>query len=163
MIPFSVKAYLTKPEFVSLSVRRTLTSPIILFFTVIGLVGIILGLLEVAHIIPPIVSVYPTLFMGFYFAIAFPIFNALMAARNYKYGVLSSREVIYTFSEEGLTLEGDGIESTLLFWQAIVRKQRVGKHLLLFTDRVSAFILPIDGLNQTQLDFIRSKVQVGRI
>jgi hypothetical protein len=163
MIPFSVKAYLTKPEFVSLSVRRTLASPIILFFTVIGLVGMILGLLEVLHLIRPVISVYPTLFMGFYFAIAFPAFNALLAARNYKYGVLSSREITYTFSEEGLSLQGDGIESTLLFWQGIVRKQRVGKHLLLFTDRVSAFILPMDGLSEGQLDFIRSKVPVGRL
>jgi hypothetical protein len=163
MIPFSVKAYLTKPEFVSLSVRRTLASPIIIFFAIVGLVGIVLGLLEALHIIQPIASVYSTLMMGFYFAIGFPIFNALLAARNYKYGVLSSREVTYTFSEEGLTLEGDGIESTLLFWQAIIRKQKVGKHLLLFTDRVSAFILPIDGLSAAQLDFIRSKVPVGRI
>jgi hypothetical protein len=57
-----------------------------------------------------------------------------------------------------------GTDATaLLEWPSIVKKQRVGKFLLLFTDRVSAFILPASQLGPAELDFIRGKVPNGTI
>jgi hypothetical protein len=163
MNAFSVQAYLTKAEFVRMSVRRCYTNPVILFFSVIGLAAIAFGLAQVLHLIPVWGSVYPTIFIGVYFAVAFPAFNAMLAAKNYRVGTLSSRQITYTFSDEGLHLSGEDIETTPLHWSGIIRKQRVGKYLLLFTDRVSAFILPIEGFSEQQLDFVASKVPAGHI
>lgn len=165
MNSFSVKAQMTKAEFVRMSVLRTYTNPVILFFSSVGIAALVFGLLQYTHVIPRVntVPLYPTLFIGIYFCIAFPFFNAWLAARNYRRGVLSARLVMYTFSEEGLHLQsGDDIDATMP-WTDIVRKQRVGKHLLLFTDRVSAFILPIDGFTEANRQWLGEHVPRGRI
>ena len=157
---FTVNAYLTRPEFVRMSVRRTYTNPIILFFSCVGVAALGLGLLQVFKVIPPFGKVYPTLFIGAYFAVAFPLFNAWLAARTYRYGTLSSQSVTYTFSEDGLHLS---TATETLPWEGLVRKQRVGKYLLLFTDRVSAFILPMEGFSAEQLEFVHAHVPKGRV
>ncbi|TDX02219.1 YcxB family protein [Dinghuibacter silviterrae] len=157
---FTVNAFLTRSEFIRMSVRRTYTNPVILFFSCVGVAALGLGLLQLAHLVPPFGNIYPTLFIGVYFCLAFPAFNAWLAARTYRYGTLSSQHVVYTFSEEGLRLS---TATDALPWEGIVRKQRIGKYLLLFTDRVSAFILPIDGFSAEGLAFVAAHVPKGRI
>lgn len=157
---FSVNAHLTRPEFIRMSIQRIYTNPVILFFSCVGVAALAFGILQVVHVIPPFGKVYPTLFIGAYFAVAFPLFNAWLAARTYRYGTLSAQHVTYTFSEEGLSLN---TATEPLPWSGIVRKQRVGKYLLLFTDRVSAFIMPIEGFSPEGLDFVRVHVPKGRV
>lgn len=157
---FSINAHLTKPEFVRMSVRRIYTNPIIVFFCCVGVVALAYGLLEVFDVVPHFGDIYPTLFIGFFFAIAFPLFNAWFAARTYRYGNLSSQQVVYTFTDEGLWLN---IATEVLPWQGVVRKQRVGGYLLLFTDRVSAFILPLAPFTADQIEFVRAHVPNGRL
>jgi hypothetical protein len=157
---FTVNAHLTQPEFVRMSVQRTYTNPVILFFSCVGIAALGFGVLQILKVVPPFGSVYPTIFIGAYFAVAFPLFNAWLATRTYRHGTLSSQRIAYTFSEAGIALS---VFEDTLPWAGVVRKQRVGKYLLLFTDRVSAFILPIDAFSSVQLDFIRERVRKGRI
>ncbi|HTJ11992.1 MAG TPA: YcxB family protein [Dinghuibacter sp.] len=157
---FSINAHLTKSEFVRMSVLRIYTNPIILFFCCVGVAALGFGLLEAFGAIPRIGDVYPTLFIGFFFAIAFPLFNAWFAARTYRYGNLSSQQVVYTFTDEGVWLN---VATEMLPWEGLVRKQRVGGYLLLFTDRVSAFILPLAPFTPEQIDFVSAHVPKGRV
>lgn len=156
---------MTKGEFVRMSVLRTYTNPVILFFSSVGIAALGFGLLQYAKIIPrnSTVPLYPTLFIGIYFCIAFPLFNAWLAARNYRRGTLSARLVTYTFGDEGIHIaSGEDIDADMP-WTDIVRKQRVGKHLLLFTDKVSAFILPIEGFSEVHRQWLSERVPKGRI
>jgi hypothetical protein len=152
---FSVTVHLSRREFVRMSILRTYTSPVIRVLTAIGVAALIFGCLQISDVIPRYSGVYPTLFIGFYFAIAFPVFNAWMAARNYKVSSYISRPVTYSFSSEGLALN---VAEGVLPWSAVVRVQRVGRFLLLYTNKVSAFVFPAGAFTEEQIDFVRSRV-----
>jgi hypothetical protein len=152
---FSVTVHLSRREFIRMSVLRTYTSPVIRVLTFIGFAALIFGCLQIFDVVPRFSGVYPTLFIGFYFAIAFPIFNAWMAARNYRVSSYISRAVTYHFGLEGLSLD---VAEGVLPWSAVVRVQTIGAFLLLYTDKVSAFVFPVNAFSGEQIDFVRSRV-----
>jgi hypothetical protein len=163
MTKFSVYVQLAKPEFVRVTIIRSYKNFRGVLLCVVGVASLILGIAQATGRFPSTGHGLPSLFIGLYLLVVYPLMVVFAASRSYKASTFMQQGITYIFSEEGIQLTGNKELEMSLDWSQLVKKRLYGNYLFLFTSRLNAFIIPRNELTEEELAFIGKKVPKGRL
>jgi hypothetical protein len=163
MTRFSVYVQLTRAEFTRVTMIRSYKNFRGLLLCAVGVGSLVIAIAQISGWFPSKSSPLPSLFIGLYLLVAYPLMVVFAASRSYKASTFMKQGITYEFSEEGIQLSGNKDLEMKLDWSQLVKKQVYGHHLFLFTSRVNAFIIPRSELTEEELAFIGTKVPKGRV
>ncbi len=109
--------------------------PLVLLISLFGLVLIILSLLYFLKIYTPTGNPpYFPLLAGMLITVVFPVAIYRLARRNFNSGDLLHENILYTFTNENVFLQGDSFAMTLS-WNKIYKVRNLNKWILFYQDR----------------------------
>ncbi len=151
---FSITNSLNKRDYINYLFIYLYKRPFYIIASIFGLCVVIMSILDFLKITDIEGTPIFTLFCGLY-AVFMPALVVLLTVRRNKAILL--RDTVYTFSENGIIVEG-GTYKTELSWAHIVKQKEIGKFLVLYHSKSVGNIIEKSKLTDEQLFFIRYKV-----
>lgn len=157
MQDFSIITRLTTKEYFKIFLIGTYKKPGVIISMILGLYCVITVALNYLNIINYYSSTpYFEIICGIFILLG-PLIITLLAASQFNANSLLKQDITYTFTNEGMSIEGKTFKSQLL-WAHIIKQKEIGNFLILYhTKRLGNFI-DKRKLTTDQIDFLKSKV-----
>jgi hypothetical protein len=152
METFKITTLLSQKEYIKLMFYRFFTKPVFLVMVTSVIMAVGLGVIgrggfSVRNLLP--------LFVLYGFLL--PMAILFTSYRTYKKSNTLQHQITYTFSEDNLHVALDGVDSTINWEIFISRELKLG-FLLLYTNHVMFYILPVRCFKKEQLMAVKAKV-----
>ncbi len=151
---FSITTCLNKRDYINFLFIYLYKQPYYVISSIFGLCLLIISALDFSKITYIVGSPVLTLLCGLYLVFA-PTLTVILTLR--RFNSILQRDMVYTFSENGIIVEGVTFK-TELSWAHILKQKEIGKFLVLYHNKKSGNFIEKSKLTDEQLFFIRSKV-----
>jgi hypothetical protein len=154
---FSITSKLNKQDYTTIMFIGLYKKPAFILCTIVGLYLIATVLLDYAHII----NYYPStpLFeiIGGSFLLLAPTLIVMMSVYQFKSNSSFQNDIIYTFSEDGILIQGITFKSEVS-WAHIMKQKEIGNFLILYHSKKFGNFIEKSKLSTEQLLFIKAKI-----
>lgn len=152
MDTFKINTLLTQKEYIKLMFYRFFTKPVFLVMVTSVIMAVGLGVIgrggfSVRNLLP--------LFVLYGFLL--PLAILFTSYRTYKKSNTLQHKITYTFSDEHLHVQLDGVDSTINWDIFISREVKLG-FLLLYTNHSTFYIVPVRCFNKEQLQAVNARI-----
>jgi len=154
---FSITSKLNKQDYTKLMFIGLYKKPVFIICTIVGLYLLTTVVLDYLHII----SFYPStplfeMICGS-FLLLVPTLIVMMAIYQFKSNPSFQNDIIYTFSEDGIVIQGITFKSEIS-WAHITKQKEIGRFLVLYSSKKFGNLIDKSKLTEDQLLFIKKKV-----
>jgi hypothetical protein len=156
METFKITTHLTQREYIKLMFYRFFTKPV--FLVMVSSVIMAVGFGVIGRGGFSVHNLFP-LFVLYGFLL--PLAILFTSYRTYKKSNTLQHRIYYTISEENVHVELEGVNSTINWEIFLSREVKLG-FLLLYTNHVMFYILPVRCFNKEQLAAVKAKVPKKR-
>ena len=158
--PFVIQSKISEKEYVNTILRLTYRKPLILYITIVGILMLIYSLLERFHLMStnnsgPFTSEMRIVF-GFIILLS-PVLTKFQLTKIYKKSPRLHEEIEICFSDERIIMKANTFSATYN-WISIVKIEKIGNFLLLYTGKMVAEFVNTDGLRKHQIELIQNKI-----
>ncbi len=153
---FSITSKLNKQDYIKVMFIGLYKKPVFIICTVFGLYLLTTVFLDYFHII----SYYPStpfieIFCGSFLLFA-PTLIVTMAVYQFKSNPSFQNDIAYTFSEDGIVIQGITFKSEVS-WAHITKQKEMGKFLILYHGKKFGNFIDKSKFSSEQLLFIKTK------
>jgi hypothetical protein len=151
MEDFTIKMHLTKKEYAKVMFVGLYKKPVFILATLFGLYLMTTAILDYSG--TPLYEII----CGAFLLLA-PTLIVLIAINQFASNLSFQNDMTYTFSENGVAIQGMTFKSEFL-WSHIIKQKELGKFLILYHTKKFGNFIDKTKLTTNQLGFIKSKIK----
>jgi hypothetical protein len=152
---FSITSMLNKQDYTKVMFIGLYKKPVFILSTIVGLYLLTTVFLDHFHII----SYYPSTpffeITGGLFLVLVPTLIVMMSVYQFKSNPSFQNDIIYTFSEDGIVIQGITFKSEVS-WVHITKHKEIGQFLILYHAKKFGNLIDKSKLTAEQLLFIKT-------
>ena len=157
--PFTIVNKISKQDYINLIFKKSYKHPIYIIVTIVGVLMLCVAILSFMNLIPMQDSSKPPIFQLIFgiVALILPFIVKMQAGKIYDNSPRLQEDVQYTFSDSEIKCSGKDFSSSFS-WNQVIKKEEIGKFILLLTGKGIGEIIDKQAFTPQQLQFVKSKV-----
>ncbi len=163
MNELKIESRITQSDYTQVVYLLIYRKPLVLLISLMGLALIVLSLLYFLNIYTPTEKPpYISLLAGMLIMIVFPVSIYRIAKRNFNSGNLLHENIIYTFTNDTVFLQGDSFAMTMS-WKKIYKVKNLNKWILFYRDKDHMNFMIKNTFNNTQQKEFNRIIKLNKI
>ena len=154
---FSITSHLTTKEYVKIMFLGLYKKPGFILATFLGLYFVVTVILDYSNIVNFYTDTpYFEILCGLFFLLS-PTFIVIISVRQFLSNPSCVNEITYTFSENGMRVQGLTFKAEFV-WAHIIKQKEIANFLILYHSKKTGNFIDKTKLTLEQLQFIKAKV-----
>ena len=157
MDDFSITSRLTRKEYTKIMFAGIYKKPAFIIATLLGLYFIVTVIVDYFKVVSFYADTpYFEIICGLFLLLS-PTLIVLISVRQFISNPSFQNDIKYTFSENGLTVQGLTFKGEFV-WTHIIKQKEIGNFLILYHTKRAGNFIDKSKLTTDQLNFIKTKV-----